>query len=487
MAFLSLLKRLGQQPRQPWDEQVTNEDLLGAAQQQAPTPYSQNINPTVRPAQVPIATPPLTRPRSVMAGVKQAVTPAPATLDDTLMGGNPVQSEQPQQQAQQIQQQSQQQSQFNIPENPYRQRLADDEAKLTALEAKPVGFWKRFGTGLLQRAITRRGEAPIPITKRQRDIADAQGRLARDLKIGPDIGAMDAREAAIYARQQQLQQGEEKINQAGQRNEDAQLLRYYNGRTDFDPEDPAEQAFVARWQQRFGYKPNRNVRGSQLATVSGYDGEGKPIVSIINKGTGTATQATGQLPTTTDRQLGREQQATTAATNEAGRNRRAGATLEEKKREYNTPRVKPAGPPKPDQTAIRRSAKLAGDIEAVRKELEQTDATQLGPDQQGKRAPEVEAMRKTITDKAAPLISEINNLGAGYEAGIGPQGYPYVKKVDMPSSDLNQSIQGVPTAQGPYVGQQFRRAKVIERGKTLGMTPAQALKAITDGGGQIIK
>jgi len=110
--------------------------------------------------------------------------------------------------AMQPQQQTQQQSQVQVmPQSvygqspSYRDRVVQDETTLNQLENQPVGFWKRFGTGLLQRAITRRGEAPIPITKRQRDIARTQGQLARDMKVGEVQAQIGSEEALQHQRE----------------------------------------------------------------------------------------------------------------------------------------------------------------------------------------------------------------------------------------------------------------------------------------------
>ncbi len=313
-----------------------------------------------------------------------------------------------------------------------RDPIAENEDRLRQLEDQPVGFWKRFGSGLLSRALTRRGdETPVAITAREREVQRLQNQLGRGVKLRAAQTQADTREAAILRGQAQIDQGadrnrmtQERLDQQRKKDTDAQLQRYYNAQADFDPDDPNEAAFVAEWQKRFGYKPSKNIRGSQMAVVSGYDAEGNPIVSIIDKGTATATRATGALPTTTDPQLNRKQRGELAVTAEAGRNKRAAASQVGANQRAGM-RGQGAGRGViTDKTALRKAAQLTGDIEAVRKELEAYDARNLG-----QRTPENEAARKLIADKAAAAMTELNNLGVGYEAGMGERGYPYYKQV----------------------------------------------------------
>ncbi len=236
-------------------------------------------------------------------------------------------------------------------ERPREVNPTDDVTKssdyMRQISDKPLSLRDKAGL-VAQNIAVNLGGTPLA-TRRQRDIGRAQEGLQRDLTVqGQQLKSqaiqnqMDARDAAQKAADERIAQGAERVKQGqssldqrAQKDADTSLLRYYNGRTDFDPEDPSEAAFVAQWQQRFGYKPAKNVRGSQLATVTGYDAEGKPIVSIINKGKGTATSVQGATPVTTEGQQNRQQRArqfneaqananTRAANVQAGADRRAG-------------------------------------------------------------------------------------------------------------------------------------------------------------------
>lgn len=122
---------------------------------------------------------------------------------------------------------------------------------------------------------------------------------------------------------------------------------------------------------------------------------------------------------------------------EQGRNRRAAASQAGQNQRAAARATGAAAKPKVDATAQRRAAQLTGVIESARKKLEAYDARTLA----GERN---ETARKRIADEAAAAITELNNLGAGYEAGMGQGGYPYHKKLGGPS-DLDQPIYGKPT------------------------------------------
>ncbi len=220
-----------------------------------------------------------------------------------------------------------------------RPRIADpttfDAAHLRELESKPSGFRDKLGL-VSQNIATNLGYKPLP-TRGQRDEAVVAGRLSRDVALDTEktrrMGVqsqMAAREAAITAGQERVRQGDERL--AGQQdalkqretqNYHNNLIKEYNGQTDFDPEDPKNGDFVAEWQRAFGRKPMKNVRGSQFAVIQGYRPDGSPMVTIFNKGTGVGTEGTGALPATTEGQANRQQRAQQFNTAEQGRNQRS--------------------------------------------------------------------------------------------------------------------------------------------------------------------
>jgi hypothetical protein len=410
---------------------------------------------------------PQAQPSAVMNGVKRAVTPTPQpTLDQALMSGGPTQAEQPAAQPQP--------SAMGQPQrNPYRDQLTQDEAQLRALEDKKDKFWKRAVIAGINAGQAGFGYQPTQIqTSRTRDIAKTQGRIARDMKVLQDTGQLDAREAAILHGQAQIQQGQDRINQGdarikaqAQRAEDADLLRYYNGRTDFDPTDPAEADFVARWQKRFGYTPNKNVRGSQLATVSGYDTEGNPTVKIINKGKNTSADVAGPLPATTEGQANRTAANTRSANQIAAGNQRSAAGIASREKIATMPQRPRSASQRALPPAIQQNlAKGAGEYDQYKDELTGIDseiqkANALPANWSG---PDPDDPKKTVTknevlaglgsqraSKVARIkkrMAELNQLDPENEWGSGTGGYPYRKPKAGATSDLNQPIQGTPTA-----------------------------------------
>jgi len=232
----------------------------------------------------------------------------------------------------------------------------------------------------------------------------------------------------LKAQQEERERGldlrEQGLQQQRQRDEDAQLLRYYNSRTDFDPEDPAEAGFVSRWQARFGYKPAKNVRGSQLATVTGYDADGKPMVSIINQGKNTATAVTGETPPVTEGQLNRQQRAGQFQQAEAGRNVRA---ANRPSRQQTDKRLASA------QTALRQFEELRG------------KATYADPDKRAAAMGALKAKQQAIDSTFGDLI----------ETGTGSEGTPYAK--------LRAQQAEAPTRGGRQVSEAAIRAQATQR------------------------
>ncbi len=192
---------------------MSPDDLVRAASAQNPqpalpptTPYSQNINPTVRPQQ------PAPSPRfldNVRAAVNQPQPAPQPTLDQALMSGGPTQAEQP---AAQPQAQPQ-----GMQRNPYRDQLTQDEAQLRALEDKKDKFWKRAVIAGINAGQAGFGYQPTQIqTSRTRDIAKTQGRIARDLKIGSETAQMDSEDALRRQRELEPIFAQKKLDQAAE-------------------------------------------------------------------------------------------------------------------------------------------------------------------------------------------------------------------------------------------------------------------------------
>lgn len=171
--------------------------------------------------------------------------------------------------------------------------------------------------------------------RRQAEIREVQGEQARQLAVDKEqaqiqgIGSQAAsREANIAAAQDRVNnqsrgldlRGKE-LDQRDKQSRAKNLLSDYNGQTDFDPDDPQNAAFVAQFEQEFGHRPVKKIRGSLLQYQMGYDAQGNPVATIINKGTGQATQVTGDVPAQTEGSLNRKQRGTEGAANRASRER----------------------------------------------------------------------------------------------------------------------------------------------------------------------
>lgn len=316
-----------------------------------------------------------------------------------------------------------------------RDLVSDDAQYLSDIQNKPLSTRDKFG--LAAQVISRNlGSEPLP-TRRQRDVQRAQGQLQTDLGVADQQykqralqSQMDAREANILAAQERIRQGDERLSGQADalKHRETQdyhnnLIRVYNAQTDFDPDNPDNADFVAEWQRAFGYKPKRNIRGSQMAVIQGYRPDGSPIVSVVNKGTNTATEVQGAIPTTTEGQQNRTaamersryvqgQTNQRAMQSQAGANQRAGMRQ---------------GTVSTDRPTARRAAALVGKIESARQAISAADE-RLKRDPNNKQA---RADREAARQAGESWAAELNNLNAGYEAGPGTQGYPYYKKAEQ--------------------------------------------------------
>ena len=410
MGFLDDLKRkLGvQQPRQAWDERIgaSPDDMLrvaqssadvqrgGVALNQTPQPYSQNINPTVRPQPQPA-------PRflnNVRAAVSQpAPTAQPAaqpTLDQALMSGGPTQAERPQQQAQPQ----------GMQRNPYRDQLAQDEAQLRALEDKKDKFWKRAVIAGINAGQAGFGYQPTQIqTSRGRDILKTQGRIARDLKIGAETSQMDSEDA--LRRQREL-----------------------------------EPIFAQR-------------RLDQAAAIQDakLEVERQRIAGNISK----------QEADRQQKELDRQSREKIAADRVTSQEKIAGLR----------------NAPNSDKSQVRQAKAGAA----------QAEYDQLVKDEQTAGENKNKAYDYLSQLKANPNVAKediAQATKAAEEADKLYQSYA-PKKVAAQRRARENQVAAPPQSQGTYSGKRFSRAKVAQRAQQLGMTPEQAEKQITDGGGII--
>jgi hypothetical protein len=294
-----------------------------------------------------------------------------------------------------------------------------DEARLNQLETQPVGFWKRFGTGLLQRAITRRGEAPIPITKRQRDIEQTRGQLARDLKLGQEEGQMSSEEA--LQRQREL----EPVFQQ-QRLEQEQGIQ--NARLEIERQKAAGEITrreADRQQKELDRQSREKIAAANVASrekVAGLRGTGGGLTPYQQQEIG-------------DREAKREA-ARQAASDEYDQLVRDEVTAgKEKDRLYGVLKTIKENPAYPKE-----------DLQQAQNDADEADK-----------------IYKSFAGKKRDALTRVRE-----------------NQRATPAAAPKQQTQG-----GIYSGKRFSRAKVAERAKSLGMTPEQAEKTITAGGGII--
>lgn len=330
-----------------------------------------------------------------------------------------------------------------------RQRIADpitfDEQHLRELENKKEGFWRRLGAASIRaaQAATHQDISPV-LTTKERDEARLQNQLGRDVTLAKARQGLEMNDlipfqlpdgswtqvprktAGTLANRQWYQKGQLSARKAQldeYKSRHAQMARHeamqdaqrkYNSGL-ADGNDDLKDEMVKELGLPEGTRLPDHNQGQVVTDANGN-------FQIVDRRTKTATPVTQPSETGTPQPVG-----SMTGTLERGRNQRAaaaqaGANQRAGMRQGGQGRVST------DKTAQRRAALLSGQVENVRKELEAFDSRNVGPDASGKRPPEVEARRKRIADKAAAAITELNNLGAGYEAGIGEGGYPYTKQ-----------------------------------------------------------
>lgn len=241
------------------------------------------------------------------------------------------------------------------------------------------------------------------------DVERVAGERRNQAQTDAISGQQDAREAAILAGRERIRQGDERLhqgadrlNQTGRIAHQRMLASTYNTLKEFDPGDPSNARLVAEFTKEMGYPPPRKTSGSMLQVEEGEDAQGNPTFSVIDKGTGTATSVTGDLPATTNNQANRDSRETQGALNRQNRTdnvntQQAGANNQAAQRRPVSPAL------------TRRAAALVGQIDQARAAMS-SGKTQADKDN-----------AKAYGIKAA---SELKALNAGYDAGVGPDGWP---------------------------------------------------------------
>ena len=374
-----------------------------------------------------------------------------------------------------------------------RDRVAEDADYLRELQNKPLGW--REKAGMVSQAISRSlGGEPLQ-TKRQRELAKAEGQLAQDVavekqRIASEQGQMvpvtlangqivmvpaktagntSSQQQGFSLRREQLENHKKRwegmaVHEAAQ---DAQRL-YNSGAADDDDDLKAE---VAR---RMGLPVSTRLPNHDKGQIQ-VDDQGNFV--IISPKTGVTTSATQQpSPEVPPQPVGSMQ-----GTAEKGRQRRFEQGETGKDRRVG---VQQAGADRrasmrgttgttTDRASQRRAAELTGKIEQARQAMALAD-------ERLKREPNnATAKREREQARAAgeAWAVELNNLNAGYEAGPGTGGYPYYKKVDGQQQPAKSG--------GQYAGKRISKANVAEYGRRHQMTADEAAEFLRKEGATI--
>lgn len=343
-----------------------------------------------------------------------------------------------------------------------RDLVADDAQYLRDLEGQPRN-WKDKTVDVID-AISVAGFGNKPrttMTKREREMARTQGRVARDMALekheqsdlvpvtlqsGEVVTVPKKSAAALASRQQEiglrgdtLEARKKRWGDLSSNERRKQIVAEYKaGLLNNDPR-ALEQA--ARELNIPGTLLPAFIQGQMRDAI---DDDGNLIE--MNRQTGATVVGPRSYETV----------------KEEGRERRAGAGIASREKIARMPARQGAGGRGGgvDKTAQRRAAALIGQIERARREMEYADA---------KGDAKAKQSAQSIGEQAA---AELNALGAGYEAGRGEGGYPYFKRKEGGQS------QGA----GQYQGRRISQTKVPEFAKRHGMTPEQAIQFLTENG-----
>ena len=317
-----------------------------------------------------------------------------------------------------------------------RDYIADDEAYLRSLEKNEGSFWKRLAAAGIRgaQAATHQDISPI-LTSREQEIADVTNRLGRGLTVAQKRAQIEQGEmvpvtledgSVVMAPRRSagtLQSNQQRIHQQAKTSEDR--VRHWNSMEKRDRtrsiislynsgalNDPALLEYAADELGLPGTMREKFIAGRMRGAIAD-DG----TLLNVNAQTGTAAPVLNQQG---------QPQKSIQGTLEQGRNRRAAEAQAGQNQRAAMRGTSGTRGTSVDKAALRRAAKLVADIDDARGQMEDAD-------KKGDAGAKARAQRK-----GEIAASELNALGAGYEAGRGEGGYPYYKQKGeqaMPTED----------------------------------------------------
>lgn len=344
-----------------------------------------------------------------------------------------------------------------------RDFVADDAQYLRDLEGQPRN-WKDKTVDVLDAISVGLGNKPrTTMTKREREIAQTQQRVARDMALekheqgdlvpvtlqnGEVVNVPKKSAAALASRQQEiglrgdtLEARKKRWDSLSSNERRKQIVAEY--KAGLLNNDPRALDQAARELNIPGTLLPAFIQGQMRDAI---DDDGNLIE--MNRQTGATVVGPKSYETV----------------KEAGRESRADAGIASREKIASMPARQGAGGRGGgvDKTAQRRAATLIGQIERARREMEYAD--QKG-DANAKRN------AQAVGEQAA---AELNALGAGYEAGRGEGGYPYYKQKE------GQAQQG-----GKYSGKRISKANVSIFAQRHNMTPEEAAEFLQSEGATV--
>lgn len=145
------------------------------------------------------------------------------------------------------------------------------------------------------------------------------GQVPVTLANGTTVYTTKAHAAELINKQQGIVNSQDKAAQTAKIAHQRIIASTYNNQREFDPANPSNARLVAEFTKEFGYPPPKKSSGSLLQVVEGEDEQGNPKFSVIDKGTGTATGVTGDVPAVTNNQANRDSRESEGAANRENR------------------------------------------------------------------------------------------------------------------------------------------------------------------------
>lgn len=351
-----------------------------------------------------------------------------------------------------------------------RDYVADDAQYLRDLQNKPRN-WKDKTLDVIDAVNTGLGNKPrTTMSKRERELAQAQQQLGMDLSIGKQqaqtameevtlengqkvlvpakqAGTLQSRQQEIGVRGDTLTARKDRWSALNSNERRKTIIAEY--KAGLLNNDPAALEQAAK---------ELNIPGTLLPAFIGgqmrdaIDDEGNLIQ--VNRQTGEVTP-TGKK--------------SFEIVKEAGRNRRVQVSQD------GQDRRKAMTPPRPrgqatDRVSARKAAALVGRIETARKAMADADAI-LATNPNNAAAKQT---RQNAQQQGEGWAAELNALGAGYEAGAGDKGYPYYKQNGQPANPGGQ-----------YAGRRISQSKIPEFAKRHKMTTEEAVEYLKSNGAVI--